>query len=106
MPSSRHSFEDMAQLPSPTIDKAFCLGEIVVVGLQGINSAHVQLFTIDQMALCPIRSWQVQGEISCLSLFYYDEKTYVVSATVKDHGTLLSIFASDGEQSTSHFVGM
>lgn len=103
--SSRHYLRDVINAQDAVAEKAFCMDDRIAISVQSTHEAHLYVLCIEQMDIKLSNTWNIPGEISCLSQFRFDDKAYVAVGSMVDQGPLLSIYSLDGELVIGRGVG-
>ncbi|KPM34735.1 hypothetical protein AK830_g11834 [Neonectria ditissima] len=95
--SSRHYHSDILGSSYTTVENAFSKNDLVVMSTHKDQTSQLHVSQIDQMNVSQVRSWDTQGEITCISMFSHSDKTWIVAGSVADGSPSVSVYSSDGD---------
>jgi hypothetical protein len=76
--------------------------DTVVLSSHGGNASRLDVLRIDQMNLSHAHSIDVEGEVTCLSLFRKFSHTYIVAGSIEDGIPRLNMYSLDGLELSNH----
>ncbi|KAH6899044.1 mono-functional DNA-alkylating methyl methanesulfonate N-term-domain-containing protein [Thelonectria olida] len=94
--SSRHFHNDVFEQNGIVVGNAFCKDDLVVLSTYQHDMSAVHLLRIDQMHIARAGLWEVQGEVTCISMFTVSETTWVVMGAVVNASPCVLIYSLDG----------
>ena len=95
-PSSRFSFDLMLGQEGFAADHASVADDTVVVSTHGPEGSQLHTFTKTGARIIRGNSWNVEGEVTCVSLFTASNNAFVIAGSVLDGVSRISAYSTDG----------
>jgi hypothetical protein len=95
--SSRCLIAEALGIANVTAESAFCIGHIVVFSTHTNQVSQLHVMKVQGIELSLIKSWDAQGEVTCVSIFTVSSGTFVVATSMCDGVPWLSIYSTTGE---------
>ncbi|KAL7926328.1 mono-functional DNA-alkylating methyl methanesulfonate N-term domain-containing protein [Trichoderma austrokoningii] len=95
--SSRCSIAEVLGIADVTAESAFCIGHIVVFSTHTDQVSRLHVMRAQEIEFSLVKSWDAQGEVTCVSIFTVSSGTFVVATSMCDGVPWLSIYSTTGE---------
>ncbi|KAI5466573.1 mono-functional DNA-alkylating methyl methanesulfonate N-term-domain-containing protein [Mariannaea sp. PMI_226] len=80
--SSRHYHEDLLEQGEIVVGAASCTDGFVALCVYKEQATQIHVLRTDQMSVSRVTTWDVQGEVTCLSIFTVSNQTLFAMGTV------------------------
>ncbi|KND90349.1 hypothetical protein TOPH_05044 [Tolypocladium ophioglossoides CBS 100239] len=109
--SSRFHVEELLGIDHVAAENAFCADDTVIISTHGSQGSQVHTLLVTPAGIHHGGTWDVQGEVTCVSLFTASESKFVITGSVLDGTPWISIYSSKGEAVaakaiTGHHAGL
>ncbi|KEY70872.1 hypothetical protein S7711_00718 [Stachybotrys chartarum IBT 7711] len=94
--SSRFLLQELLEPGHDLAQDAFCKDNIIVMSSISGGLYHLHTLEIDQMKVSRKHSWDVEGEVTCISLFTLDQNQRVVASSMVNGMPRVSVYTLEG----------
>lgn len=95
--SSRCLIAEALGIADATAESAFCIGHIVVFSTHANQVSRLHVMRAQEIEFGLTRSWDAQGEVTCVSIFTVSSNTFIVATSMCNGVPWLSIYSTTGE---------
>lgn len=95
--SSRCLIAEALGMADATAESAFCIGHIVVFSTHTNQVSRLHVMRAQEIEFGLTRSWDAQGEVTCVSVFTVSSDTFIVATSMCNGVPWLSIYSMTGE---------
>ncbi|KAG8419185.1 hypothetical protein J3458_004085 [Metarhizium acridum] len=94
--TSLHSLQSILGIPCVRAENAFCADDILVLSTHNDGNSQLHILQIEGMSIRAVKSWDIAGEVTCVSLFKTAGDYFVISGSVIDSTSWVFAYALDG----------
>lgn len=102
--TSLYYMADILGIPGIRAENAVCTDDAVVVSTHKDGSSQLHTMRIDEMDIRTVGSWDLAGEVTCLSIFQLSGSFFVLTGSVVNSASWISVYAMNGEAIVSEAV--
>lgn len=95
--SSRFHVDELLGIEHAAAENAVCADDSVIISTHGSQGSQLHALLVTPAGIRHDGTWDVQGEITCVSLFAVSESKFVIAGSVLDGALWISIYSSKGE---------
>lgn len=95
--SSLHSLESMLGVEGIRAENASCANDVVVLSTHNNGKSQLHTVQIEGLGANGVNSWDIAGEVTCVSLFKISDDYFVITGSVVDSAPWISVYALDGK---------
>ncbi|GAB0133592.1 hypothetical protein EsDP_00001998 [Epichloe bromicola] len=96
--NSRYSLDEILHMVNITAENAFCGNDVVALTTTSRSSAsQVHTININGMEISLFKSWDVPGEVTCVSVLGIAGDKFVIAGSVVDGTSWISAYSLDGK---------
>ncbi|TWU75557.1 hypothetical protein ED733_006221 [Metarhizium rileyi] len=95
--TSLHPLQNILGIPGVRAENAFCADDVLVIYTHHNGDSQLHTLQIEGVNIRGVRSWNIAGEVTCVSLFKISGKYFVVSGSVVDSTSWMFAYALNGD---------
>ncbi|KAF5133642.1 hypothetical protein E5D57_004268 [Metarhizium anisopliae] len=94
--TSLHPLQSILGIAGARAENAFCADDILVLSTHNDGNSQLHILQIEEMSIRAVKSWDIAGEVTCVSLFKTAGNYFVISGSVIDSTSWVFAYALDG----------
>lgn len=95
--SSLHSLESRLGIAGIRAENAFCASDVIVLSTHNDGQSQLHTMHIEGLDIKDVNSWDIAGEVTCVSLFTISDDCCVITGSVVDGAPWISVYTLDGK---------